>query len=55
MLLHPVEQKVKQTIEQYNLIQPGEKLLVAISGGQLSISSENFINIPKIFCSYDLI
>src|SRR3989338_2318145 len=32
--MHPFERKVKQTIDQFNLIQPGDKLLVAVSGGK---------------------
>jgi len=32
--MHPVEQSMKRAIEQYQLITPNDKLLVAVSGGK---------------------
>jgi len=39
--------KVRQTIEKYNLLEPGDKIIVAVSGGADSVCLLNILNSLK--------
>ena len=39
--------KVRQTIEKYNLFEPGDKIIVAVSGGADSVCLLNILNSLK--------
>ncbi|MGE5430627.1 MAG: tRNA lysidine(34) synthetase TilS [Syntrophomonadaceae bacterium] len=44
VLIKTIEQKVIKFIEEYDLLQPGEKILIALSGGPDSVFALNFFH-----------